>query len=80
MIGARFPNQCAPPAGSTVFVGDLTLGSGRQAQIVFNDDAGAQAGYVVPSWVTETTALLEGGLAAVGGSVIGIGNAPVLLE
>ncbi|MHB8418881.1 MAG: hypothetical protein ACYDCL_12450 [Myxococcales bacterium] len=79
VIGATFPSQCAKAAGTTVFVCDLTLAGGSQAQIVFNDGAGAVTSYAVPAWATQQTVLL-GSPTAISGGLVSVGNAPVLLQ
>jgi hypothetical protein len=79
VTGARFSSQCSPvAAGSTLFLCELTLASGFQAQIVFNDGKGAVTTYAPPSWATQFQPLL-GSMENIS-RALAVGSSPVLIK
>lgn len=78
LTGATFSSQCAPGAPSTVIVCPYTTASGQNAEIIFNNNAGANAVFTVPSWATFAQSL-QGRSMAISGGVVTVNNTPILL-
>jgi hypothetical protein len=78
LTNATFLRQCQAGLPSTVFVCDFTDASGQQAEIIFNDNNGATAGYTAPGWATHYQQLLGTGNEITRG-VVAVSDTPILL-
>jgi hypothetical protein len=79
LTGATFSSQCAPGTPSTVIVCPYTTASGQNAEIIFNNNAGANAVFTVPSWATFAQPL-QGSNTAISNGVVTVNNTPILLS
>lgn len=75
--GGVFSGQCATGSPSTLYVCNFTNASGKQSQIVFNNNAGASVSYTAPSLYATYQGLL-GTAAPISGS-LSVANTPILL-
>jgi hypothetical protein len=77
--GAAFSEQCHTGSPSTVFVCDFVSGTGKQSEIIFNDNNGATVQYTPPAWAGSYQPLL-GSSTPISAGTVTVGDIPILLQ